>query len=179
MFWFIDDVPIDLDNIDFGQIFPYYNKYEDISESKINNSVYQFANMNKNPTTNNSLILETELDKYKKYELDFEIKIKGNYISYLNLSTRKLFTFKKSEEFINEIDNELKLPLFLHDYTIISDNKMPNLHVKDYDFYFQKINFIIYKINDDTLFVIENNNTNNIKKYIINKNVDVLGNILV
>ena len=177
MFWFIDDIPIDLDNIDFGQIFPYYNKHEDISESKINNWVYQFVNMNKNPTTNNSLILETELEKYKKYELSLEIKIKGNYISYLNLLTGKIFTFKKSEEFIDEINNELILPLFLHDYTIISDNKLPNVHTKDYDFYFKKIHFLIYKINDDTLFVIENNTTN-IKKYIINKNVEALGNIL-
>lgn len=177
MFWFIDDNLINLNNIDFGQIFPYYNKYEDITTTNTNNWIYQFVNINANPSTNNSLKIEIELEKYKKYELAFEIKIKGNYISYLNLSTSKVFTFKKSEEFIDELNNELKLPLFLHDYSLISDNKIPNVHSKYYDFYFPEINFIIYKINDDTLFVIEKY-INNIKKYIINKNVDTLKNIL-
>ena len=55
MFWFIDDNLINLQNIDFGQIFPYYYKHEDITTTNTNNWIYQFININTNPSTNNSL----------------------------------------------------------------------------------------------------------------------------
>lgn len=177
MFWLLNDNQVDIIEFDFGQIFPYYTKYMDCSASKSTNLLYKFNNISINAETNKTLQIENELEKYKNYVLDLEIKMKGNYISYLNKSTNQLYTFSKLEDFIDESNNELKLPLFTYVYNKISDNKIPNILSKYYDFYYPHINFNIYKINDDTLFVIEKSN-NNIKKYIINKNIEALQNIL-
>ena len=181
MFWLIDGIQLDLNNIEFAQIFPYYVKYKDYGETKTVNWLYQFNNIITNPNPEFESKLEVNLinslDKYLKYTFKLEIKIKGNYISYLDINTNTLYTFLKSEEFIKESDNQFNLPIFSYTYSLISDNKIPNMLDKYYDFNYPEINVDIYKIDLDTLYVIENFK-NNIKKYFINKNIDSLTKIL-
>ena len=69
MFWLLKDTQIDIDEFDFGQIFPYYNKYIDINASKSTNLLYQFNNITINPQTNKTLQIEDHLENYKNYVL--------------------------------------------------------------------------------------------------------------
>ena len=156
MFWLFDKQT----KYTFIQLFPYYNKYKD-SEAGCVNWLYNFSN-----DTNDDI---PELQKIIPTEISYTICVKDNYIQYI--TSKETITFQTEHEFIKENDelNNLKLPYFKWKYTEVINNKMPNISIKNYDFYYSKVNFKIYKINNNKLFIIEHNNEDT-KKYILEKN---------
>lgn len=154
MFWLFDKT----DKYTFIQIFPYYKKYKD-TEAGCINILYNFTsdttevpeNINVNPI-----------------KLIFNIFIKDNYIQYKK--DTETITFSMEQEFIKETDelNNINLPYFIWNYSVVDNKKLPYMSSKNYDFYHSEVIFTIYKINDDKLFVIEQIN-DDIKKYILEK----------
>ena len=162
MFWLFNN---NNNSIIFYQIHPYYNKCKDNEYS--NNICYNFIDNNNN--NNNEIGIKynnIDLTNLENKQIEYEIKIKGKYISYIN--NKESITFEKEDEFISNEDNIQKLPMFKFKYNKTSNNKMPNILHKDYDFYYSNIKFNLYVISTDVLFVIEETN-NSIKKYILSK----------
>jgi len=151
MFWLFSKS----DKYNFVQIFPYYKKYKDV-DSGSTNLLYDF-------TTNKEI---PENINVEPIIMIFSIYIKDNFIQYRKDDT--INTFIVEHEFIKETDdlNNLKLPYFAWNYTITDNKKMPFMSNKNYDYYYNKVIFTIYKINDNKLFVMEQIN-DNIKKYIL------------
>jgi hypothetical protein len=73
-------------------------------------------------------------------------------------------------EFVKETDelSKFKLPHFMWKYSKEDNHKLPNISTNSYDFFYKKVIFNIYKINDNKLFIIETINDVT-KKYIIQK----------
>jgi hypothetical protein len=161
MFWLFENN----NKINFLQIFIEYKKFED-NEASCINYVYNF----------DKKYIETEELKYNDYDFtkikpiikDYIIKMKDGYIQYIDKT--KLETFNIENEFINETNeiNEYKLPYFKWKYTKTDKYKMPNLIEENYDFYYKKLKFKIYKLSNDKLFIVEIND-NICKKYVLQK----------
>ena len=160
MSWFLDYIDKS-NNIEFYQIFNKFNQI-DIDDTNI-------YNLNNNDIVYNYLLL----DKYKILENNYQIKIKDNLILYTNLDDNKSLLFNIKMNFINENDNYYKLPLFYNKYKLMDVHYMPFLSNNMYDQYYSKINFKVYKIANNVLYIIENNTDNNlIRGYIITININ-------
>jgi hypothetical protein len=152
-----------LNNWNFLQIFPHYKKFKDSGAGCIN-LLYDFTNGLGN---GDSSILD-EIESIKPIKNNYTIKLKDGYIQYVN--DNHTLTFKIENEFVKETDelNTLGLPYFKWKYTLVDNCRLPNISRKDYDFYYQNVDFSIYKINENKLFIIEVIN-NVSKKYILEK----------
>jgi hypothetical protein len=80
------------------------------------------------------------------------------------------FTFLFQEEFIKETENQINLPMLSYKYKLTEKYKLPQLSKNNYDFYYEKIQFNIYQVSNDTLIVeqIYNNKT---KIVFVTKNI--------
>lgn len=155
MFWLFEKS----NKLNFLQIFPYYNKYEDCGAGCVN-LIYDF-------TINNVDI--PEFNNIEPIEISYTISIKDNYIQYFN--NDEILTWQFDNEFVKENDdlNNCKFPFFKWNYILVDNHKIPNVSIKNYDFHYPKAMFKIYKISKNKLFVIEQIN-DIIKKYILEKN---------
>ncbi len=163
MFWLYDNSNI----LNFLQIFFSYTKFKDSGAGCIN-LLYDF--------TTGSILTHKEIEEYnleliEVQKINYTVKIKDSHIQYSNDTS--IFTFQIENEFIKETDelNTLKLPFFKWKYTKVDNHKLPNISSKNYDFYYRDVSFLIYKINENKLFIIETINDIS-KKYILEKNVD-------
>lgn len=154
MFWLFSKI----NKFSFIQLFPYYKKYKDSGADTIN-WLYEFnINTSEMPDTTN---IEFQ-------DISYDIFIKDNYIQYSENKTRETITWQIEYEFIKETDelNTYNLPLFKWKYNLVENCKMPNISIKNYDYYYSNVIFKIYKFNENKLFVVEQIN-DNIKKYIL------------
>ena len=163
MFWLYDTT----NKFNFLQIFSHYTKFKDSGAGCLN-LVYDFTI---EPKITHREIKEYNLESIETQKINYTIKIKDSYIQYENDTS--IITFQIENEFIKETDelNTLKLPFFKWKYTKVDNNKLPNISSKDYDFYYPSVSFLIYKINENKLFIIETKNDIS-KKYILEKNTD-------
>lgn len=169
MFWHFDKKFNTIKNFEFYQIF---NNFK--SETIDNNDVYNFLINKKN--------YKNYLSSYKSIEAIYEIKIIDNLIYYKNIESNEILTFSINNEFINENNNSLNLPIIKYNYSSIESSKIPYMNTNLYNYYYEKIIFKIYHINDDILF-IEERKDNIIKNYILCKNLEnnkiLISNILI
>jgi hypothetical protein len=155
MFWLIDNIL--KEEYYFLQIFS--NNYIDCDSNKI----YKL----------NELIDYKETENYVKF--NFLIKIMGQLISYTNLETNVTITFSKTENFIDPNLNVLNKPVFEYNYKIIDNYRLPELLSKQYDYYYEDIELTIFIINNNLLFVKENNKlTNSKRNYWITKDLSTV-----
>lgn len=159
MFWFLDNNEND---IEFYQIFTNYNKY------KCNSTCYDL-----NSEINNNI----DLSKYKKISVNCDIFLKGSIIQYINNDNLNNFTFLFKEEFIKENDNEINLPMLFYNYKLTEKYKLPTLCKKNYDFYYEKIQFNIFQVSKETL-IIEQIFNNKTKIVFITKNISEVKKLL-
>jgi hypothetical protein len=160
MFWLFNNC----DNINFVQIFPYYTKYKD-SDAGCINLLYDFT------INNDNFLQEYNLKIDNCITIIYDIKIKDSYVQYTNNKNIETRYWSVKNEFIKETDetNIYLLPIFKWEYVTIDEHLMPNIMIKDYDFYYPESIFKIYKINEKKLFIDEE--INNIKrKYILELN---------
>jgi hypothetical protein len=163
MFWLYDNT----NKFNFLQIFHHYTKFKDSGAGCLN-FVYDFTT---EQVLTQKEIKEYNLESIETQKINYTIKIKDSYIQYENDTS--IITFQIENEFIKETDelNTLKLPFFKWKYTKVDNHKLPNISSKNYDFYYPSVSFLIYKINENKLFIIETKNDIS-KKYILEKNVD-------
>jgi len=152
MFWFINN---NNNDYEFFQIFTNYNKY------KCSSTCYELE-------TNNKNIID--LSKYEKKSINCDIFIKGSIIQYINNDDQNNYTFLFQEEFIKETDSEINLPMLCFKYKITDKYKLPTLNKKNYDFYYEKIQFNIYQVSKETLIIEQIFNNKN-KFIFITKNI--------
>jgi len=155
MFWLFEN---NCTKLNFIQIFDNFKKYED-NQTNCVNFVYDFTEKE----------INIDIPTEKPISICYTIKIKDNYIQYINKNT--IITFKIESKFIteNNENNFLKVPYFQWKYIKVNNEKLPNISIDNYDFYYPNINFQIWKINNNKLFILEINN-NITKKYILEKN---------
>ncbi|AYV80149.1 MAG: hypothetical protein Gaeavirus12_7 [Gaeavirus sp.] len=158
MFWLFQQ---NLSEYNYHQIFPFYTKFKDGLDTGCINTFYDlYANID-NPNIDynkyDTTILEHKNVKYT-------VCVKGHHTSYYDHNTTETITFKTEQTFIKENSdyNIHKLPMFICKNKRTDNNKLPKLLPKNYDFYYENLEFNIYKIDDNTLLVIEN-----IKKYVL------------
>jgi hypothetical protein len=161
MFWFINNNNIN--DFEFYQIFANYNKYA------CNSTCYDLNEKLKN---------NIDLSKYNKIIINCDIFLKGSIIQYVNNDNQNNFTFLFQEEFIKETENQINLPMLYYKYKQTDKYKLPQLSKNNYDFYYEKIQFNIYQVSNDTLIVeqIYNNKT---KIVFVTKNILEVKKILV
>ena len=179
MFWLFSNS----NSYEFYQIFSNSNLI-DIED----NHIYKLTNL-----------IDFDITKYKSINITYLIKIIDQKITYLNVLNNNIITFSFVMNFIDEksigyneksigyneksIGSNEKLletttditsKLIIHcEYKVINENKMPNLTQNLYDNYY-KLNFEIFTINNDLLFIKETNlSTNIIKNYWISKNPNI------
>jgi hypothetical protein len=170
MFWLFDN---NISNeYKFYQVFPFYKKYKDNASPSCTNYLYDFTSVVASNNIANQ-ITTFDLTKFQHVNINYQIKIKGRYISYFNSEKNKLITFSKNDEFIKESDeqNHIQIPTFSYKYILCDNAKIPNIIIKDYDFYYSNINFDLYLLNKNTIYVIEKCG-DIIKKYIFAKILD-------
>ena len=161
MFWLFGNNEKD---INFLQIFNNYNKFKDSGAGCVN-LLYDF-------TSDSNIVIEdiTEYDlkTIKPISIVYTVKIKDSYIQYSNNTS--VFTFYFENEFVKETDelNNYKVPYFKWKYCKEDNHKLPNILTHNYDFYYNKVIFNVYKISDNKLFIIEKIN-NTTKKYFLEK----------
>lgn len=143
-------------------INPTYNFYQIFNNDVVNN-----IDGNVMYNVNSSHIIDLSLLPVLK--IKYEIKILDNIIQYS--CSQHVITFTKHEEFIEPNNNQLQKPVLHYIYNVISNNKLPELITDFYDFYYSEIEFEIYTINDDLLFIKEHNIKSN-KTYWISKNLE-------
>jgi hypothetical protein len=166
MFWLFDENFIKLN---FLQIFNNYKKYKDSGAGCIN-LLYDFTSSS--DSGSDSLIdienKEYNLSMIEPITVNYTIKIKDGYIQYSNDTST--LTFAIEHEFVKEIDelNNLKVPYFKWKYTKTNNQKLPNISINNYDFYYRNVVFNVYKINDEKLFIVELSDSVT-KKYILEK----------
>lgn len=150
MLWLINDK---ITNFTFIQLFPSYKKYKDTHS----NLLYNF-----NIDFDNSL----EIKDIVPLIVSYTIFIKDNFIQFQN--NIKTITWEIENEFVKETDelNKHKQPYFKWKYNLVDNHKLPNTLKKNYDSVYQNVLFKIFKINENKLFVIEQNN-NKLKKYYL------------
>jgi hypothetical protein len=153
MFWFINNNNIN--DFEFYQIFSNYNKYT------CNSTCYDINTEIKN---------NIDLSKYNMKTINCDIFLKGSIIQYVNNDNQNNFTFLFQEEFIKETENQINLPMLSYKYKLTEKYKLPQLSKNNYDFYYEKIQFNIYQVSNDTLIVeqIYNNKT---KIVFVTKNI--------
>jgi len=135
------------------------------NENLLNNNFKFYQIFNNSPVFNESdnIIyklddnINTDLSKINPTKFNFQIKIMSNIINYLNLDNNMIFTFTKNENFINNSSNAA----IEFNYKLINNNKLPSLSTHSYDFYYDHVEFNIFKINDNLLFVKQINKSNN------------------
>lgn len=162
MFWLFDkDIK---PSYNFIQIF-------ELDESQIDlDSIYKldldtFPSM----SGNNYLNIVNEKN-IKPLIINYCIKIIGNFISYTDIESGKTINFTKQEQFIKPSDNKFKKPIFDFNYTLVTNNKIPELLSKTYDFNYPDIKFELFQINSNLILIKEHNQSDNSKRnYIIAK----------
>lgn len=164
MLWLYNN---DLKFCNFYQIFSNSN----IVYNSGSNQIYSLLNDTEN--NNNNLLLNIKPDKWI-----FEIKIIDQIISYHNIKTKITNTFSFKNEFIDPSNNEYKLPIFNFSYKNVNNNRMPNLIETNYSVS-KKLDFDIYKINSNLLYIIETDyETKIIRKYWISSDIKLIKNYL-
>ena len=153
MFWFINNNNIN--DIEFYQIFDNFEKYA------CNSTCYDLNTEKKN---------NIDLSKYNKKTINCDIFLKGSIIQYVNNDNENNFTFLFQEEFIKQNDNEINLPMLYYKYKLTDNYKLPLLSKNNYDFYYEKIQFNIYQVSNETL-IIEQIFNNKTKIIIVTKNI--------
>lgn len=150
MFWLYND----FDEYVFYQLFYNFDK-TDIDD----NIIYK-------------LDINTELNvKDLKYiEIDYEIKIKDHFIMYRNINNNEEIAFEINIKFYNENDNIYDIPIIYNKYKKILNTQFPYLTYNMYDKFYPKLNFKIYQITDELLYIIEHNENSSTRKYILNMN---------
>lgn len=117
---------------------------------------------------------ELNIDDLKYIEINYEIKIKDNFIMYRNIDNDDKITFEMNIKFYNENDNIYNIPIIYNKYKKILDTNFPYLTYDMYDKFYSKLNFKIYQITDELLYVIEYNENSSTRKYILNINDNTL-----
>jgi hypothetical protein len=103
----------------------------------------------------NASYKEPDLTEIKPMTITYTIKMKDSFIQYSNdVST---LTFQMENEFVKETDelNTIGFPYLKWKYSKADNHKLPNIPVLNYDFYYRKVTFDIYKITNDKLFIVE------------------------
>lgn len=170
MLWFLN-VPKTNPNtlIEFYQIFVESNKVYSDEEKNI---IYSFK-------SNNNICSKFNIDlsNHKSTDIDCNIKIIDNIISYDIINKNQNYVFTNKTNFINPQDNQYNIPIFEHIYKPISVKRLPNLIESKYT-YTYKLNFQVYDIlsdNNQVQFIVENNPlTNEKKKYFIVSNLNLM-----
>lgn len=164
MFWLFDN---NYNKIDFLQIFNNYNKYKD-SRAGCINLLYDFTSNSNSNSKIDDIFNEYNLIEVKPITVTYTIKVKDSYIQYSN--EKSVLTFHIEKEFVKETDelNKFKVPYFKWKYSKEDNNKLPYISTHNYDFYYKKVNFDVYKINNNKLYIIETIN-NITKKYILDR----------
>lgn len=159
MFWFLDINKKDTYN--FSQIFD--NNSTSIDE----NIIYKLTDI---ISSENKLLKDI-----KPIIINFKIILIGQLISWTNLKTQEVITFLMNEEFIQPENNKFNKPIFNYTYKIVDNHRIPQLLSTTYDFNYEDIEFKIYNINNNLLFINEHNKSNNSKRnYWITKNYSIL-----
>lgn len=146
MFWLFENIT----SFSFIQFYKSFSKYKDSSSGSIN-LLYDFTQ---------TIHDIPEIKFIKPLNITYVVHIKDNYIQFI--SDNNTITWKFEKEFIKETDelNTLKIPYFKWKYTLVENSKVPNTSQKYYDLNYPKISFKIYKINNNKLFISQNNNDN-------------------
>jgi len=157
-----------LTSFDFYQIFENSN----VVFNENSNIIYSFDNKvnesDKNPKFN--------LSDYPCDNLHMYVKGIEQIISFLDIKTNKEKVFSYKNNFIESSENKLSLPIFNFTYKLVDSHRMPNLIESNYAFSYE-LKLSIYKINQETQYIIENNLTTGItKKYWITTNIDSICN---
>lgn len=156
MFWLFDKNILKNDTIKFYQIF--INDSVDIN----GNIIYKLDGS-----------IQLNLTNYSFIKINYEIKIIGEIISYKDIDTNVLITFNKKEVFIKPEMNEFNKAIFDWTYKNIQSSKLPELLSSKYDYYYPRIELLIYKINTNLLFIQESNKSSNCtRNYWIAANLD-------
>lgn len=141
------------------------------------NIIYSLSNeINNNEINNNELdfLLNIKPDNWI-----FDIKIIDQIISFTNSITKSTHTFSFKNEFIEPSNNKYMLPIFNFTYKNVNNHRMPNLIENNYSVS-KQLNFDIYKINSNILYVIETDNLlKNTKKYWISSDIILIENYLI
>lgn len=184
MFWlFADSKP------EFNQEFNFYQVFvdSDLVYNKDSNQIYSFISNETSNLNVNKINTDDLTNKIIPINIEIEIKILDQLISYSNSNSNDIFSFKMnvispfdsntSNKIINLKSNyltKLNIPIFNFTYKKVNQNRMPNLLESQYDF-IAKLNLQIYNIDTNTQLIIETNETTNIiKKYFITKNIESL-----
>lgn len=149
MFWLYE---ID-NNYNFYQIFTNYS-----SERIDDHNVYKFNNIN---TFNYS--------KYEYKKIIYDINILDNLIRYID-DNQNIKIFLTNINFLRLKNNDKQI--FECNYKLVNNKRMPNLISNLYDNQY-KIEFNIYKINNEILYVKEINLiTKSERYYWLSKDID-------
>lgn len=156
MFWIYDENILNNKNIIFYQILN--NNTFEIND----NYIYQFN------------LIDINLTNYEHKKINYQIKIIGDFISFKDINLNKYIFFNKNETFIKPEENKLSKPIFYWSYKLISKHEMPDLLSNLYDYFYENLEFDVYKINNDLLFIKEINKINNCcKNYWIANSLDI------
>ncbi len=176
MFWLLDEINNTKiqDTYIFTQIFkPEYTSVDDNTIYKIGLDLDKIDGMTLLP--DNFKIQDKKIEDYISFnsiepiQIDYQIKIIGNLISYYNSGSEKIYTFIKKEKVMEQ--NKKKLVLNI-EYKLVDNHKIPDLTSNSYDSYFDKIKFNIYKINDKILYIKEiNKQQNSFRCYLLTQNI--------
>ena len=176
MLWFLNNHKINLnDTIEFYQILVDYDKIYFDDEF---NAIYSLVSNNQNNQK-----FKIDLTKYKLINIDCKIKIMDHIISYnidnqnKNENQKNNYVFTAKQNFIDPINNQYGVPIFLHIYKQVSEKKLPNLIESKYTNIYE-LNFQIYNIDSDNFqvqFIVETNKLTNInRKYFIVPNLNLI-----
>ena len=162
MLWLYDN----LTSFDFYQIFENTN----VVFNENSNIIYSFDNYHENSISNTNSKLN--LSNYTCDNKHIHVKGIEQLISFLDIKTNKEKVFSHKNNFIESSANKLSLPIFNFTYKLVDPHRMPNLIESNYNFSYE-LALQIYKINQETQYIIENNlSTGKIKKYWITTNID-------
>ncbi len=139
MFWLFDEQK--KDSYEFYQIF---NK---ITKTPIDNNEIFVLDSVYNPDL---------IKNINPIKCNFNIRISGQLISYTDLDTKKIITFSKKEE----KSDKKSLTYFRHIYKSVDNHRLPQLKKDFYDYYYEHIEFNIYVINNNCMFIHEINKSN-------------------
>lgn len=147
-------------NIESNHIYSFDSSENvDLEDSKQKNIIKEFLNSN-------------DISQYTNIKISYQIKILDQLIQYYNIQTDKTIVFSHKTNFINPENNHFNLPIFKSEYKLVNNTRMPNLIELNYNVQTQ-LDFIIYKINENILLVIETNPITNLqKKYFITTDLD-------
>jgi len=110
---------------------------------------------------------------------NFDIKILDQLISYTNNKTNETNVFSFKMNFIEPNKTNNLLPTFHCIYKSVNKNRMPLLINSNYNFTYN-LDFEIYKIKNEIIYIIESNPITNIrKKYLLVTDLNVLNNYFI